>query len=85
MERLKRDNFRGDNETIRKNFSAEFKTTLALAAGRGEPTGITEQGHMSRWFFRRGETLIVMLAGGDKSTQQADIRRAIALAKFLED
>jgi len=26
-----------------------------------------------------------MLGGGDKSTQQADIRRAIALAKSLED
>ena len=34
---------------------------------------------------QRGETLIVMLAGGDKSTKQADIRRAIALAKLLED
>ncbi|WP_308389806.1 type II toxin-antitoxin system RelE/ParE family toxin [Acidithiobacillus sp. AMEEHan] len=34
---------------------------------------------------QRGEMLIVMLAGGDKSTQQADIRRAIALAKLLED
>ncbi|MDD3761477.1 MAG: type II toxin-antitoxin system RelE/ParE family toxin [Acidithiobacillus sp.] len=34
---------------------------------------------------QRSETLIVMLAGGDKSTQQADIRRAIALAKLLED
>ena len=35
--------------------------------------------------YQRGETLNVMLAGGDKSTQQADIRRAIALAKSLED
>jgi putative addiction module killer protein len=31
---------------------------------------------------RRGE-LIVLLAGGDKSTQQDDIRRAIALASNL--
>ena len=37
------------------------------------------------YYVQRGETLIVMLAGGDKSTQQADIRRAIALAKLLED
>jgi putative component of toxin-antitoxin plasmid stabilization module len=29
--------------------------------------------------------LIVMLGGGDKSTQQADINRAIELAEFLED
>jgi len=26
-----------------------------------------------------------MLGGGDKSTQQADINRAIELAEFLED
>lgn len=37
------------------------------------------------YYIQRGETLIVMLAGGDKSTQQADIRQAIALAKSLED
>lgn len=37
------------------------------------------------YYVLRGETLIVMLAGGDKSTQQADIRRAIAMAKSLED
>ena len=34
---------------------------------------------------QRGEVLIVMLGGGDKSTQQADIHRAEALAKRLED
>lgn len=37
------------------------------------------------YYVQRGEVLIVMLGGGDKSTQQADIRRAIALAKRLED
>ena len=37
------------------------------------------------YFVQRGDTLIVMLGGGDKSTQQADIARAIALANSLED
>jgi putative addiction module killer protein len=37
------------------------------------------------YYVRRGEALIVMLGGGDKSTQQADINRAIELAKSLED
>lgn len=37
------------------------------------------------YYVQRGETLVVMLGGGDKSTQQADIRRAIVLAKSLED
>jgi putative addiction module killer protein len=37
------------------------------------------------YYVQRGEMLIVMLGGGDKATQQADIRQAIALAKSLED
>ena len=37
------------------------------------------------YYVQRGEVLIVMLGGGDKSTQQVDIRRATALAKCLED
>lgn len=37
------------------------------------------------YHVQRGEVLIVMFGGGDKSTQQADIRRATALAKRLED
>ena len=37
------------------------------------------------YYVQHGELMIVMLGGGDKSTQQADIRRAIALSKSLED
>ena len=37
------------------------------------------------YYVQNGELVIVMLGGGDKSNQQADIRRAIALAKSLED
>jgi putative addiction module killer protein len=37
------------------------------------------------YYIQRGEVLIVMLGGGDKSTQRADIRRAVTLAKCLED
>lgn len=37
------------------------------------------------YYVQRGEMLIVMLGGGDKSTQQADINRAIELAKYLKD
>lgn len=36
------------------------------------------------YFVRRGARLIVLLGGGDKSTQKSDIARAIALASALE-
>lgn len=37
------------------------------------------------YYVQRGAVLIVMLGGGDKSTQVADIAKAIALASTLED
>lgn len=37
------------------------------------------------YYVQRGETLIVMLGGGNKSTQSADIAKAVALAATLED
>lgn len=36
------------------------------------------------YYAQRGDVLIVMLGGGGKSTQQADIAAAIALSKTLE-
>lgn len=37
------------------------------------------------YFVQRGSVLIVLLAGGDKSTQEKDIRKAKTLARNLED
>ena len=37
------------------------------------------------YYVQRRQMLIVMLAGGDKSSQQADIRKALELARSLED
>lgn len=35
------------------------------------------------YYVQHGDVLIVMLAGGDKATQSADIARAIALAQTI--
>jgi putative addiction module killer protein len=37
------------------------------------------------YFMRRGSVLVVLLAGGDKSTQDADIVRAVEIAKEWRD
>lgn len=37
------------------------------------------------YYVQRGAVLIVMLGGGDKSTQAADIAKAVKLAKTIEE
>jgi putative addiction module killer protein len=37
------------------------------------------------YYAKRGSTLIIMLGGGDKASQEADIARAIHLEEMLED
>ena len=37
------------------------------------------------YYLQRGPVLIVMLGGGEKTTQQADIKAAKALAATLEE
>lgn len=37
------------------------------------------------YYLKRGSVLIVMLGGGDKSSQSADIARAVKLAATIEE
>jgi putative addiction module killer protein len=37
------------------------------------------------YFVLRGQTIVIMLGGGEKSTQPSDIHKAIEFAKSLED
>ena len=37
------------------------------------------------YYVRHGETLIVLLGGGDKSTQASDIRAALTLARTIRE
>lgn len=37
------------------------------------------------YFMQRGPVVVVLLAGGDKSTQDADIKRAVEIAKEWRD
>ena len=58
----------------------------AKPVGKGVYEMIEDFGPGWRMYYvQRGATLIVMLGGGDKSTQKADINKAISLAATLED
>lgn len=37
------------------------------------------------YYIQRGTVLIIMLGGGDKSTQSADITKAVKLAALIEE
>lgn len=37
------------------------------------------------YYLRRGNTLIILLAGGDKNTQSKDIQTALDLAKSMKE
>ncbi len=36
------------------------------------------------YFVQQGTSLVILLAGGDKSTQQRDIRRAVEMAREFQ-
>jgi putative addiction module killer protein len=64
--------------------SRHFGDTKPLRDGVSEMRIDTGPG-CRLYFMRRGTVLVVLLAGGDKSTQVADIERTVAIAKDWKD
>jgi putative addiction module killer protein len=67
--RLRQGNF-GDVKVVREGVSE-----LRIDYGPGYRV----------YFLRRGEQLVILLAGGDKRTQPADIKTALELARHLRE
>jgi putative addiction module killer protein len=38
-----------------------------------------------KYYAKRGEVVVLMLGGGDKSSQSADISRAVKMAAAMEE
>lgn len=65
-------------------YRLETPETLSPPVGEGVSELRIDYGPGYRvYFVQRSKTLIVLLAGGDKRTQDRDINKAIALARGL--
>lgn len=79
------------DESVRGIVAARIKRLALGLMGDVEPVGggVSElRIHIGAgwrvYFVKRGREVIVLLAGGSKRTQKADIRRAKALASRLD-
>jgi putative addiction module killer protein len=80
------------DKQVRSTVIARIKRLGLGLLGDAKPVGggVSElrihQGPGWRLYFtRRGTQVVVLLLGGSKRTQQADIKRAIQLAELLDD
>ncbi len=80
-----------DGPTQRRLVARLRKASLGLMGDvKGVGNGVMEmREHFGpgwrMYYLQRSNTLIVMLGGGEKSTQAADIQKSIALASQLEE
>lgn len=69
---------------IQRLAHGQYGDVKSVGAGVSELRVHTGPGYRV-YFVQRGSTIVVLLCGGDKSTQQRDIQRAWALASELEE
>lgn len=63
-----------------------YLSSEQVAQRRNLGEGVSEmREHFDPGYAQRGDVLVFMLGGGDKSTQKAEIKHAIALAKTLQE
>ena len=64
-------------------WSRETRATSSLSAAVSAKMRVDYGPGYRIYFASRGSTLIILLCGGDKKTQTADIKRAKALAREI--
>jgi putative addiction module killer protein len=70
--------------TVQRMEQGHFGDTKSVGPGVMETRIHVGPGYRL-YYTRRGATLVILLAGGDKSTQARDIARAVGLAAQLKD
>lgn len=81
-----------NDKVTKQRLSARLRKAMQGNLGDVKPVGegvVEMREHFGQgwrmYYIQRGDVLIVMLCGGDKSSQTADIAKAIQLAADLED
>lgn len=70
-------------DRIKRASNGNFGDAKPVGSGISEMRIDTGPGYRV-YFFRRGKELVVLLCGGDKKTQQADIAKAMRLKEEIE-
>jgi len=70
LDRIEKDGLFGDVKTVREGISE-----IRISYGPG----------YRLYFVRDGSAVVILLSGGNKGSQQADIAQAIQLSKQLQD
>lgn len=70
-------------DRIKRASNGNFGDAKAVGSGVSEMRIDYGPGYRV-YFFRRGKKLVILLCGGDKKSQQADIARAVQMKEEIE-